>query len=99
MREEAVVVTSDTGLHARPAAAVVETANRFKADVRIIKAGKEANAKSVVNLLTLGASKGTEVVIRADGPDEEAALNGLLALTHIFSRKAPTGPNYRCLNS
>jgi len=66
------------GLHARPAALFVQTAARFK-DTRIdvVKDGTARNAKSILNVLGLGVSQGTTIVVRAEGPEAEAALAAL----------------------
>ncbi len=66
------------GLHARPAALFVQTAARFK-DTRIdvVKDGTVRNAKSILNVLGLGVSQGTTIVVRAEGPEAEAALAAL----------------------
>lgn len=73
-----MTITNKVGLHARPAALFVQTAARFK-DTRIdvVKDGTVRNAKSILNVLGLGVSQGTTIIVRAEGPDAEAALAAL----------------------
>lgn len=75
MVEKTVTVVNETGLHARPAAALVQFVKNIPGDVEIVKDGKVANAKSIFNVMSLGISKGTEVTIRVNGEDEEENLN------------------------
>jgi phosphocarrier protein len=75
-----VVVGSRTGLHARPATLFVETAGRFRSDVRVSGGGPEVDAKSVVGLMLLGAVRGATITITAQGDDEVAAATALAEL-------------------
>jgi phosphocarrier protein len=68
------------GLHARPAALFVQTAKRFTCNVLCTKDGREADAKSILGILTLGANKGAVVTIRAEGEDEADAVAALKRL-------------------
>jgi phosphocarrier protein len=72
------------GLHARPAALFVQTTNRFKCKIKVIKEGMEVDGKSILGLLMLAAPSGTTLKIVADGEDEGAAVE---ALKKIFSAK------------
>jgi phosphocarrier protein len=80
MTEEQVKISNRLGLHARAAAKVVHTANAFKADVFIGTGDEEVNAKSILGLLTLAATRGTSVMVRADGEDEKAAVKAIVRL-------------------
>ncbi len=80
MVEREAVVVPEAGLHARPAAKFVKTAKGFSSDIVVVKDGAEVNAKSSLRLMTLGAKHGDRVVIRAEGEDEEAAAEALVAL-------------------
>ena len=80
MVEREVVVVPEAGLHARPAKEIVREAKRYSSEVSIVKDGKEANAKSPLKLMTLGAKKGDRVLVRAEGEDEEAAVEALAGL-------------------
>ena len=68
------------GLHARPASLFVQTAKRHKSEIRVSHNGRSANAKSILSVLTLGAGKGAELTIQAEGDDADAALGALQAL-------------------
>ncbi|BBL79219.1 hypothetical protein RxyAA322_10730 [Rubrobacter xylanophilus] len=78
MVEREVTVVPEAGLHARPAAKFVSTAKQFVSDIVVVKDGREANAKSPLKLMTLGAKKGDRVVIRAEGEDAEEAVEALV---------------------
>lgn len=65
------------GIHARPAALFVTTANRFKCDVFVEKDGIRVNGKSIMGLLTLEAHQGSVIVITTKGADGEAAIEAL----------------------
>jgi phosphocarrier protein len=80
MTQEQVEISNRLGLHARAAAKVVHTANNFKAEIFIGAGDEEVNAKSILGLLTLAATKGTPVVVRADGEDERDAIKAIVAL-------------------
>ncbi|GLX01487.1 HPr family phosphocarrier protein [Microtetraspora sp. NBRC 16547] len=81
MPERTVVIASRTGLHARPAKIFVEAAARQGTPVRIrVGDGKPVPAHSILAVLSLGATHGTEVTLDADGPDADAALDSLAQL-------------------
>jgi len=65
------------GLHARAAALLVKTANRFEANVMIEKDGVEVNGKSIMGILMLAASRGTKITVRVEGNDASEALQTL----------------------
>lgn len=73
-------VLNEAGLHARPAGMLVKEAAKFKSSIELEGANKKANAKSIMTVMALGLSKGTEVTLHIDGPDEEAAKDALVAL-------------------
>ncbi len=80
MRREEVRISNKLGLHARAAAKVVHAANQFESDIFVGTNDEEVNAKSILGLLTLAASKGTAIIVRAEGQDEDNAVEVLLAL-------------------
>ena len=80
MVEREVTVVPEAGLHARPAARFVKEAKRYSSEIVVVKDGTEANAKSSLRLMTLGAHQGDKLVIRATGDDEEAAVEALAEL-------------------
>ncbi|MEQ2443084.1 HPr family phosphocarrier protein [Pseudoflavonifractor sp. CLA-AP-H29] len=84
MKTAETVVRNKTGLHARPAAAFSAAAAAFQSavTVRNLDKGKQANAKSVVRVLSLGMAQGTRISVSAEGADEEAAVDALVALVN-----------------
>lgn len=78
MAEKTVVIKNETGLHARPAASLVQFVKNYPGEVKIIKDGKEANAKSIFNVMSLGIAKGTEINLVVDGEDEDKFLDELV---------------------
>ncbi len=92
--EHAVPVTiqNPTGLHARPAAAFVETAKRFQAAIRVRHGETVADGKSLLSLLQLGVSSGATVTISAQGPDAAAALAALQTLVASGMGEEPVEP-------
>ncbi len=85
MVEKEVTVQNKTGLHARPAAMFVQKAGKFSSTITVIKEEREANAKSIMSVMALGASQGSTVVIRAEGSDEEEAVTALVELVESFA--------------
>ena len=80
MVEREAVVVPEAGLHARPAARFVKEAKGYSSEIVVIKDGREANAKSSLKLMTLGARHGDRVVIRAEGEDEEEVVDALVGI-------------------
>ena len=85
--EREIFVSNDHGLHARPAMQVVDAANRFSSDLTFTKPAGEgereatvADAKSVMGVITLAATKGTTLLLAADGEDAEAAADAIQKL-------------------
>lgn len=91
VRRAKLVVTSQIGMHARPAAMLITLAQRFDADIEISLNGLTVSAKSILGLLTLCAGHGAEVKVAADGPDAEEAIS---AITGLFESgfHEPWGP-------
>ncbi|WP_456273362.1 HPr family phosphocarrier protein [Bacillus sp. AK031] len=77
MVEQKVEVKLKTGLQARPAALFVQEANRFSSEVFLERNGKKVNAKSIMGLMSLAVSSGTEITLIADGTDEKEAVRQL----------------------
>ena len=75
-----VTVQNSVGLHARPATFFIQRANEFKSSIWVEKDERRVNAKSLLGVLSLGIVKGTKINIVADGSDQEAAVNTLVAL-------------------
>lgn len=80
MIEKKLTIQNHTGLHTRPASQFVKTANQFKSEITIQKGDASANGKSIISIIALGASKGSEIRLRAEGPDEKEAIEALSEL-------------------
>lgn len=85
MKTMDILLQNETGLHARPASEFVKLAKSFEAKITLVKGGKEYNGKSILNVLGMGAGKGTKIELRAEGEDEETALEKLSELVKSFS--------------
>lgn len=77
MVEQTFTVLNKMGLHARPAALLVQTLQRFESDVRIKKDDQEVDAKSIMGILTLTAEYGSKLTVLAEGADEQEVLNSM----------------------
>ncbi|GEJ58621.1 phosphocarrier protein HPr [Anaeromyxobacter diazotrophicus] len=75
--ERMFLIVNTLGLHARAAAQLVQTANRYRAEVQVTKDGAEVNGKSIMGVLTLAAAKGTQIVVACEGEDAQAAMDAL----------------------
>ncbi|MCA3226646.1 MAG: HPr family phosphocarrier protein [Burkholderiales bacterium] len=73
-------ISNKLGLHARPSAQLTQVASRFEAEVHIAKGGRRVNAKSIMGVMMLAAGQGSVVVVDADGPDEDEAIEAVGAL-------------------
>jgi phosphocarrier protein HPr len=80
MQEKTFIIKNKLGLHARPAAIMVQTASKFKSKVKLIKDGQEVDGKSIMGLMTLAACAGSAIKIVVEGEDEIDTLNALAAL-------------------
>lgn len=80
MIKKKVTILNSSGLHARPSAALVKLASKFKADFYIHMYGYRVNGKSILGVMTLAAEQGAELVFEVDGPDEEEALKSIFEL-------------------
>lgn len=72
-----ITVQNQVGLHARPATFFIQKANEFKSSIWVEKEERRANAKSLLGVLSLGITGGTQIKIIADGHDEETAVEAL----------------------
>jgi phosphocarrier protein len=80
MAERLVRIQNKLGLHARASAKLAADASRFNSDIMLSRDSVEVNAKSIMGIMMLAASKGSELKLRAEGPDSEAALDSIEAL-------------------
>ena len=74
MVEKDVIIKNKTGLHARPAAILVQNANKFESDIFLEKDGDKVNAKSIMGVMMLAAAEGSKIKIIAEGNDEKEAV-------------------------
>ena len=79
IEREATIVNAE-GLHARPAARIVRLASTFNSEIEISKDGVGVNGKSIMGVMMLAAECGSEITIRATGPDAEQAVQALAEL-------------------
>jgi len=84
MTEQIVTISNRAGIHARPAAVLVQVAKDFSSNIYFEKGSNRINAKSIMGILTLAASYKTELKIIAEGEDEEAAVE---AIARLFETK------------
>jgi len=75
-----VTIINKLGLHARAASKFVTTANQFSSDVFLDKNGQRVNAKSIMGVMMLAASKGTELILEVDGSDEDTCNTAIIEL-------------------
>ncbi len=80
MYEKEVKIVNRAGLHTRPASMIVKTAAKYNSEIYISNNGYSVNAKSIIGVMTLAASIGTNLLIRAEGPDEVEAVESLVEL-------------------
>jgi phosphocarrier protein len=80
MIERMIKIQNRAGIHARPAAMLVQATKDFKSQIYLEKNNDRINAKSIMGIITLGAAFGTELRILAEGEDEEAAVDTLVKL-------------------
>ncbi|MBJ7256412.1 MAG: HPr family phosphocarrier protein [Akkermansiaceae bacterium] len=84
MAKQEFTILNKLGIHARPAAQFVKTANRFQADIFVEKDGEEVDGKSIMGLMMLAAGNGSMIIITAEGLDADVALE---ALGDLIARK------------
>ena len=84
MAKKDFTILNKLGIHARPAAQFVKTANRFQADIFVEKDGEEVDGKSIMGLMMLAAGHGSVISVTADGADAEMARE---AIGEVISRK------------
>lgn len=77
MVEKQFKVTADTGIHARPATLLVQAASKFNSEIQLEYKGKKVNLKSIMGVMSLGIAQGADIIIYADGSDEQEALTSI----------------------
>lgn len=84
MIERQVTIINKLGLHARAASKFVQTCSAFSANVKVHKGDRSADGKSIMSVMMLAASQGTELKLEFDGSDEEQAAEALIALINNY---------------
>ncbi|HJF19319.1 MAG TPA: phosphocarrier protein HPr [Enterococcus columbae] len=74
MEKKSFNVIAETGIHARPATLLVQTASKFASDINLEYKGKSVNLKSIMGVMSLGVGQGADVTISAEGADEKDAI-------------------------
>lgn len=77
METKSFLVIDETGIHARPATILVQTATKFDSDIELEYNSKKVNLKSIMGVMSLGVGKGAEVTIYADGKDDAEAIEAI----------------------
>ena len=80
MISQPVTIVNKLGLHARAASKLVNLASQFASNVNLINKGSSVNAKSIMGVMMLAASKGTEMVLEVEGDDEQACADAIIGL-------------------
>jgi phosphocarrier protein len=80
MIEKKITIINKLGLHARAAAKLINTTSRFSCDVRLEKDDREVDGKSIMSVMMLAASRGTELTVKTQGEDQDEALSAIEAL-------------------
>lgn len=80
MTSKNVTIKNRAGIHARPAALIVNTANQYDSEIYLEKDSMRINSKSIMGIITLGASYKSEIMIIAEGPDEAEAVDAIVKL-------------------
>ena len=80
MQRREVEIVNKLGLHARASAKLTQLAAKYQCEVAMVRNGRRVNAKSIMGVMMLAAGKGTRVVVETDGPDENEAMEAIVAL-------------------
>ena len=84
MLTASIKIINKLGLHARASAKLTQLANQFQSDIWIEKSNKKVNAKSIMGVMMLAASQGSEVIITTEGSDEKEAFNSIVNLINDY---------------
>ena len=77
MEKREFTITSETGIHARPATLLVQAASKYNSDINLEYNGKSVNLKSIMGVMSLGVGQGADVTITADGDDAKEAIEAI----------------------
>lgn len=78
MQEREVAIVNKLGLHARPAAQLVQRASRYESEIKLKRFNLEVNAKSIMGVMMLAAEMGSKIIVIAEGPDEKDAVEAIV---------------------
>lgn len=84
MTEKHLTVLNRAGIHARPAALIAQTANKFSCEATMVKDDAEINAKSIMGVISMAAGYNTKITLKTDGPDEVQCAD---AIAQLFENK------------
>lgn len=84
MIEKKITIINKLGLHARAAAKLINTTSRFSSDIKLVKDGREVDGKSIMSVMMLAASKGTELSLKVEGSDQEEATAAIETLVNNY---------------
>lgn len=87
MEQQSYVIIDETGIHARPATMLVQTASKFESDIQLEYNAKKVNLKSIMGVMSLGVGKDAEITIYAEGNDEADAI---AAISDVLSKEGLT---------
>ncbi|HGZ7081871.1 TPA: phosphocarrier protein HPr [Staphylococcus aureus] len=88
MEQNSYVIIDETGIHARPATMLVQTASKFDSDIQLEYNGKKVNLKSIMGVMSLGVGKDAEITIYADGGSDES--DAIQAISDVLSKEGLT---------
>ncbi|MBP3366503.1 MAG: HPr family phosphocarrier protein [Treponema sp.] len=80
MTEKVLTVRNRAGIHARPAALIAQTANKFSSEITLEKDSTTVNAKSIMGVITMAAGYNTTLTLKAEGTDEQEAADAIFSL-------------------
>lgn len=84
MLEQQVTIINQLGMHARACMKLVKLAERFQSEIILVYNNREVNAKSIMNLMVIGAKKGSKIQLKANGADEAAAIKAVADLINDY---------------
>jgi phosphotransferase system HPr (HPr) family protein len=90
-----VVIQNELGMHMRPAEIFGRMAQQFQSKIEVVRDSHRVDGKSLIDLITLGAGKGTKLTIEAVGPDAQAALDALVKVVEVEFPKEDTEKDAR----
>ena len=84
MTEKTAIIGNPTGMHARPASKLLAVIKKYNCKLALTAGAKEINPRSILNLMSLGLKEGSQVIVRADGENEEQAAAEIAAYLETF---------------